>query len=774
MSGLRERGMTPRSGSLPAADLDALLARRLDQVESLGRVAHALAGVEDADRTMQLVATEGMRVFGAERAAVFLFDRTKGTVRCMVALGLSDQYLEAVKRHFQDLPSARAVLVGVPHFSTDAAADPASPISAEIRREGFVGVAALPLVFTGEAIGSLAFYHDTPRAWADDERRLAIAFADQAALAIGKSRLLDQVSRIKREWQSAFDSTMNGLAIVGPGGDIIRANRFVAQLAGVPVTSLPGLDLRALFVRWPDLEQDPLREVLETGRRVSVYLEGRGGRHLVLTVTPHPDGDLVVSIDDLTELRRLEDRFSRVVQTAHEAIVITGPSGNVVSANRAALELFGRAPGALVGRVLAELLSEEEPVGRPEGPARRFGATIRRGDTVRHVTVSSATLDEQGTVAGDVVLLRDVTEERLAAQALRRSEARYRALFDKAPIAIFTLDREGRFQSANRAALRIAGLERPAAGLRLEEFLLPAEVEMVRTEIAASLRGETRDFIFHFRRTDGAVREAAMVSVPVEEPGGALSILAIARDVTDEAELRERLTQSEKMAALGQLVSGVAHELNNPLAGIAALAQALLFDPQVDESTGKILQTVRGEAMRAARIVTDLLTFARQRPLIRGGTDLNDVVREAFAAGPALTDGITWRLELDPALPGVNVDAGQIRQVVTNLLTNAAQAMGTAPVRQGAVRTWSEAGIVGFEVTDSGTGIAPEDMPRIFEPFFTTKNVGAGTGLGLSISHGIVRAHGGGIHAQNRPQGGARFWFELPRDSTRLMRGIDG
>jgi signal transduction histidine kinase len=173
--------------------------------------------------------------------------------------------------------------------------------------------------------------------------------------------------------------------------------------------------------------------------------------------------------------------------------------------------------------------------------------------------------------------------------------------------------------------------------------------------------------------------------------------------------------------------------------------------------------------------VSDLLTFARQRPLRRADTDLNAVVREALEACPAChEDGVRWDLALAPDLPPVNADPEQIRQVVINLVTNATQAMREAPRRVGAVRTYGNEEVVGCEVADSGPGIPPEVLQRIFEPFFTTKGVGEGTGLGLSISHGIVRAHGGDIQVQNRAEGGARFWFELPRRTSRGTRVTDG
>jgi signal transduction histidine kinase len=239
------------------------------------------------------------------------------------------------------------------------------------------------------------------------------------------------------------------------------------------------------------------------------------------------------------------------------------------------------------------------------------------------------------------------------------------------------------------------------------------------------------------------------------------------RDVTDEQALRERVAHAEKMAALGQLVSGVAHEINNPLAGITALAEALAVE-STDEGTDRMLDAIRREAGRAARIVQELLLFSRQRPLARSEIDLNDVVREVVTVTPA--SGERWHLELDDDLPTVPADHDQVIQVIRNLVRNGTQAMADRPAARGRIRTWAEADRVCCEIQDEGPGIAPDVLPRIFEPFFTTKAAGEGTGLGLSISHGIVRAHGGEIQAQNRPEGGARFSFELPRPTTARTR----
>lgn len=747
-------------------------------VAALGRVAHLLTDTEDTPGTVRAVAEEGMRVFGAQRAGVFLLSDDEGMLETVVAHGLSAAYVDMVRARFREVGPGNLVLQGKPYFSRDARTDQSNPLVEAVRDENFAGVAALPLCYGGGVIGWLTFYHNEPHEYKPDERTLAMAFADQAALAIGMRRLVDTVVRVKREWQSAFDGTGNGLALLDSAGRIERANRFLAALGGMSVTELPGQGIESLFTDWPSPDSDPLRQAGGKGQRVSLFLDAKQGQHVVLTATPRPDGGFVVAVDDLTHYVRLESRYSRLVETAHDAIVLASSDGKVISANPAASELFGVPATQLVGASITALLPDErsEFAGREADTsgARRYEALIRRGTGVRIADVSVSPLEERGNVMGLVAVARDVTRERLASEALRRSERRFRALFNRAPLAIFTLDREGGFIGANRAAFRLAGITSPDPTSRLQDFVLPADWPRVEAELGKSFRGEARDFLFQFRRLTGGVRQAAAVTVPVEEHGGRSAVLAIARDVTDEVELRERLTHSEKMAALGALVSGTAHELNNPLAGIAAMAQALLLDRGVAPDISQALETIRREAMRAARIVTDLLTFARLRPLQRREVNLNQLVKDTFAATPSLgAQGVVWTLGLDPTLPVFAADPDQVRQVITNLLVNATQAMSDAERRDGLVRTWSTPDWVGLEVLDTGPGIAPDVLSRIFEPFFTTRSHRQGTGLGLSISHGIIRAHGGEIHGENRPEGGARFTFQLPRDPTRIARTTD-
>lgn len=626
------------------------LDRRLRELEALRRTAHELAGTADAQSTMRLVAEEGAKLFAASHAGVMLIDQAARTAKHTVVINLPESYTDAMERHFFDLTVAAPLIRGETVAVPDARSREIPGLTEHIVKAGFVSVIALPLSFGEEVIGVLAFGHDHAREWEEDELRVARAFADQAALAIGKTRLLDTVLRAKTEWQVVFDAAPSGLAIVDAEGSVVRGNRALARLTNVPLAGLAGRPLASLFPEWPWGAEDPLPQA-RGGVTVSRLMAVKGGRMLVITLAPDREGRVVAVLDD-------------------------------------------------------------------------------------------------------------VTREQEALEALRRSESRFRALIASAPVAIVTIDRDERVLAVNSAAAQLLGLPAEGASLSLEAVLLPAVAPACRAKLADAFAGAPQDYLTRIRRTAGAVREVHIVAVPLEERGGVRTVLAILRDVTDEQALRERVAHAEKMVALGQLVSGVAHELNNPLAGITALAEALAVDER-DVGTERILETIRLEAGRAARIVQDLLLFSRQRPLVRSEVDLNQVVREVMAV--AVPGGAGWEVELDPALPKVGADHDQVIQVVRNLIRNGVQAMAGHPEARGTIRTWTEEDVVCCEVLDQGVGIAPDVLGRIFEPFFTTKAAGEGTGLGLSISHGIVRAHGGEIRAQNRPTGGARFWFELPR-----------
>lgn len=261
---------------------------------------------------------------------------------------------------------------------------------------------------------------------------------------------------------------------------------------------------------------------------------------------------------------------------------------------------------------------------------------------------------------------------------------------------------------------------------------------------------------------DGQRRHLSVKALPLG--GLERGVVVVLREVTEERLLQERLVQSEKMASVGQLVSGVAHELNNPLTGISGFAQILLAR-DIDERSRHEVETIQGEAERAAKIVQNLLSFARRRKAEKELVNLNTLLERVLELRnyDLRLKNVTVDLDLDPQLPRTMADPGQIQQVFFNIITNAEHAMLEAHDRgHFVVRSGVVGGYIRLSFEDDGPGLAPENLRRIFDPFFTTKKVGEGTGLGLTIAYGIIEDHGGRIQAESRPGKGAAFIVELP------------
>ncbi|HEY3886840.1 MAG TPA: ATP-binding protein [Vicinamibacterales bacterium] len=284
--------------------------------------------------------------------------------------------------------------------------------------------------------------------------------------------------------------------------------------------------------------------------------------------------------------------------------------------------------------------------------------------------------------------------------------------------------------------------------------------------------GAVTDYLMRLRRADRVAIWVEVTAHAEPAPEGT-RIEALMRDVSERKRLEDQardlyhqLLQAEKLAALGQTISGVAHELNNPLATILTWAERL-SQQQVNDQTRRGLETILSESERAAKIVRNLLTFARKRQTTRAMVDLNQVVRETLAlrAYEQRLSNITILEALPSGLPLVFADPHQVQQVLLNLIINAEQAMLLANGRGTLIlRSWHDldGDAVILEVNDDGPGVPEDVQPRIFDPFFTTKDVGKGTGLGLTVAYAIIQEHGGRISVKSESAGGASFFVALP------------
>ncbi len=467
---------------------------------------------------------------------------------------------------------------------------------------------------------------------------------------------------------------------------------------------------------------------------------------------------------------------AQIVATLADAVCVTGLDRRIQIANPACAALLGRRLEDLPGLLVDDCVAPADRANVHErqdrvfaGRAERYELRIVRPDgEIRVCAVSSSPLMLNGELIGSAATLRDITTDRREQETLARSEARYRNLFESASDAIVTLDANGRFTTVNQAAEDISGYRRAElVGTWFAPLIADEELAKALSHFQRALGGETGLFETRFFRKDGELRH---IAVTYSTPQRDEEVLCLIRDVTDQKMLQEQLIQSEKMSAIGQLVSGVAHELNNPLAGISAFAQLLLTEKRLTSEQRGASETIYAESRRASRIVNNLLTFARQHKPEKVPTDLNQVLDDTLELRTyeLRVRGIEITRDYDESIPDTMADAHQLQQVFLNLFTNAEQAMERADGRRHrlTVRTRSAGSAIRIEIEDTGPGIPPTLLERVFNPFFTPKPTGTGTGLGLSISLGIVREHEGRIWAENLQGGGAHFVIELPVTRT--------
>lgn len=504
---------------------------------------------------------------------------------------------------------------------------------------------------------------------------------------------------------------------------------------------------------------------------------------------------ITVELHPVRVLERFLEAVTDVVQAEGGALGMLGENGTIriAAATGASLHMLGQhvpVAGSAMGRVIrtgrpwsvADVTQHGHELHRPTfellSGAEAHGFAIipivRRGECIGAVTLSSLEPreflpEELERVEAMADLLSVALSNAELVETLRQAEWRFRTLFRAAPDAVLTVLHSGRVREANDAVREVFGLD-PAnvVGRVLADLIVEEDRQKLDSALAAAAGGAPARLEVTLQRDvpggpadPHRVVALAASRLPEADPP---SVLLVGRDMTAEREMRLRLMESDRLAAVGELVAGVAHEVNNPLASISAFAQLLLRDGDLTEPQRDSLEVIKAETMRASQVVKDLLAFARRSEPHREPLDVNLVVTRTLRLRhyQLSTNQIHVDTVLSRELPSVVGDARQLQQVCLNLVTNAIQAM--VPLGGGRLRvvTRAEGQSVILEMTDTGHGIAQGVRARIFEPFFTTKPEGDGTGLGLSVSYGIVTAHRGTIEVVETSSSGTTFRITLP------------
>jgi PAS domain S-box-containing protein len=632
----------------------------------------------------------------------------------------------------------------------------------------------------GELAGLLCL-SGRSRPLASEDRDLLEAIAGHAAMALDNARLFTRVEQANRHWLEIFDAITDLIVVHDEDDKVLRVNRSLAAMIGVAPSELIGVNMRALLALTsePTLYSCPFCRTLgeDTDEFVHPALDRA---YLISTSRVHgAAGERLQTIHvmkDITDRREAERRYRELFDNIQEGLFFSTPEGRFIEVNDALVTMLGYAsreellqvdiPSQVYfspdQRLLHSRAMEEN------GHMRNYEATLRRKNgTPIYVLINAFGMyDSLGRLVQIRGLMLDVTGLHTYQSELQRERDFSGKILSNTQSLILVSDTAGLISYANRRWYEAGFEQRELLGRPLLELAAPGYVRPLSDSLQTILRGGQVDNLeLQIMRGNGHVGQFSVNLSPMrDEQNNINSIVVVMTDITDSAELRDKLVHAEKMAAVGQLVSGVAHEVNNPLTAILGFADLLLENPEIPETARKDLRVILQEAQRTKQIVQNLLSFARQMPPQRNAVQLNQILRRTIQlrSYDFNSHGVDIVEHLDEGLPDVIGDAHQLQQVFLNILNNAYDAVHEVgrPARI-EIMTTKAGNAVEVSFRDNGYGVSHPD--RIFDPFFTTKEVGKGTGLGLSICYGIVKEHGGEILCHNNTDGqGATFIVRFP------------
>jgi PAS domain S-box-containing protein len=644
------------------------------------------------------------------------------------------------------------------------------------------GLLILAVLFAAYAYGRRREVSDLKVLLKDLQDRVGVAPSEEQ---------LDQLSQVilrsQRSFKELIDSFDDVACAVSLDGTLRTVNRRLTDLLRLQYAEIVGH-------KFDEFCETPSRAEIEAG--LGRFLERRrwsGVVQVKLKNSSRPlyfdcvlnaivKGDEVVGASvlarDITEEREKERRFTELFETLQEGVYFSTPEGKLLDVNPTLVVMLGYDSKdellALDPNGLNFDPGQSPVLGRgadDRGGVRTREITLRRHDGTAAVCfdTSRAVWDAAGAIIRYQGTLTDVTEKRKMEMQLRQQEQFRQKLLESFPDLILVVDLNERYSFASSRIRDLLGY-RPEelVGKKIEdlqdhspEFLsLYRDVATGKQMFGSSEYGA--------RHRDGSWRTMRASASQLFDADNKLSgVIISVRDITVEKKLEEQIIQSERLAAMGQMIGGFAHELNNPLTTILGVSE-LLQDGEANEARVKQLGMLHQQARRATEIVKNLMYFSQPPAPGKSQVNLSELVDRTLHlhAYSLRKNNITVDFLKEEGLPQVTGDPHQLMQVFLNLVLNAEQAIreardkGTLRIRLGKTDT-----SIRVTFQDDGPGIAPEILPNIFDPFYTTKRPGRGTGLGLSICKAVLKEHAGNIEAASAPGGGAVFTVSLPIQS---------
>jgi PAS domain S-box-containing protein len=617
---------------------------------------------------------------------------------------------------------------------------------------------------------------------------------EQRDSAPPSDRQLDQlfsvISRSQQGYRDLIDSFDDILVALSLEGEIRAVNRSFADLVGANYQQIIGRQVT-------DFLEEGSGEGAELVRRAMPrFLERRHWSGIIQVRLKKQNSicyydcvahamtrdnkvhGLTVLGRDITALRKNEARFTELFETLQEGIYITVPDGAILDVNPALIRMLGYdSKEELLSKRVADIFTDQaerksviEEIERQPAPQGREINLVRKdGTTIVCLNTATAVRDTSGRVIRYQGSIMDITARRQMERQLHKEQEFARRLVDNFPDLILVVDSTSHYTFVSPRCTDILGYELSETanmelGGRTHAEDLPILLALFNDilegrQTFASLEIRVRHKLGDWRRIRFNFSPLA------DETGKIEGVVLSGRDVTELKRLEEQLIQAEKLAAMGQMLAGVAHELNNPLTAILGVTELLREGHTDAEATKRQLEITHRQARRAARIVQNLLEFSRPASPQKKPVDLNSIIDRTLQLHEhsLRRNNVEVDFRPQPDFPGVIGDANQLIQVFLNLVTNAEQAI--REVRESGrvqIRFARLGPRIAVTFQDDGVGIRPDSIQRLFDPFYTTKRPGGGTGLGLSICLSIIREHGGTIEAEPLPAGGSAFTVYLP------------
>lgn len=603
-------------------------------------------------------------------------------------------------------------------------------------------------------------------------------------------KLFSVIERSQQGYRDLIDSFDDVLIAVNLDGEIRAANRSFADLVGSSFQEIIGHPLSEFIEDGggdgPNVIERHMPRFLEkrhwTGV-IQVRLKRRNTINYFECVIHAMlrDGQvqgMTVLGRDITASRRNEARFTELFETLQEGIYIVTPEDQILDVNPALVRILGYDNKAeLLARKVSEVFPDEslrdmirhEVDRQPVLEGREITLIRKDGVPVTCLNTAAAVRDSSGKVLRYQGALMDISSRREIERRLHKQQEFARRLVDSFPDLILVLDTKLHYtfvspRCSDTLGYDLDAMQRMDFGHCAHPEDLPGLLGLYEEIVHGKKSFSSKEV--RVRHKNGDWRRILFNFSPLfDERNKIEGVVLSGRDVTDLKRLEEQLIQAEKLAAMGQMLAGVAHELNNPLTAILGVTELVRERDGLDDSMKRQLDLTHRQARRAARIVQNLLEFSRPASPQKKSIDLNSIIERTLQLHEHSLRRNQVAVDFTPRsdLPPVVGDANQLIQVLLNLITNAEQAI--REVRESGrvqIRLGASTGNVVVTVQDDGVGISPDALPRLFDPFYTTKRPGGGTGLGLSICLSIVREHGGTIQAEPLPGGGSAFKVYLP------------